>query len=72
MVCKVWGILGRPLAIKRVTLSVPVLFVMSDPAFCREFSLDNFDDYAKHFTVMNYRENDELKQVGCPASRLFE
>ncbi|VDD79605.1 unnamed protein product [Mesocestoides corti] len=29
----------------------------------KAFSLDNFDDYAKHFTVMNYREHDELKQV---------
>ncbi|VDO06298.1 unnamed protein product [Rodentolepis nana] len=28
-----------------------------------QFSLDHFDDYSKHFTVMNYREDDELFQV---------
>ncbi|XP_069580337.1 tubulin--tyrosine ligase-like protein 12 isoform X1 [Brachyistius frenatus] len=29
----------------------------------RPFSLDHFDDYQKHFTVMNYTEDVELKQV---------
>ncbi|XP_040002553.1 tubulin--tyrosine ligase-like protein 12 isoform X3 [Xiphias gladius] len=29
----------------------------------RPFSLNNFDDYQKHFTVMNYAEGVELKQV---------
>uniref|UniRef100_A0A1A7YT33 Tubulin tyrosine ligase-like family, member 12 n=1 Tax=Iconisemion striatum TaxID=60296 RepID=A0A1A7YT33_9TELE len=29
----------------------------------RPFSLDHFDDYQKHFTVMNYTEGAELKQV---------
>lgn len=29
----------------------------------RPFSLDHFDDYQKHFTVMNYAEGAELKQV---------
>ncbi|KAF7664143.1 hypothetical protein LDENG_00188030 [Lucifuga dentata] len=29
----------------------------------RTFSLDQFDDYQKHFTVMNYAEGAELKQV---------
>nr|XP_057922279.1 tubulin--tyrosine ligase-like protein 12 isoform X1 [Doryrhamphus excisus] len=29
----------------------------------RPFSLDRFDDYQKHFTVMNYTEGVELKQV---------
>ncbi|XP_068442719.1 tubulin--tyrosine ligase-like protein 12 isoform X2 [Clinocottus analis] len=29
----------------------------------RPFSLDHFDDYQKHFTVMNYTEAVELKQV---------
>lgn len=29
----------------------------------RPFSLDQFDDYQKHFTVMNYAEGVELKQV---------
>ncbi|XP_029018907.1 tubulin--tyrosine ligase-like protein 12 isoform X2 [Betta splendens] len=29
----------------------------------RSFSLDHFDDYQKHFTVMNYAEGVELKQV---------
>ncbi|KAL5968952.1 Tubulin--tyrosine ligase-like protein 12 [Taenia solium] len=29
----------------------------------KPFSLDHFDDYTKHFTVMNYRENDELLQI---------
>ncbi|XP_068616017.1 tubulin--tyrosine ligase-like protein 12, partial [Brachionichthys hirsutus] len=29
----------------------------------RPFSLDNFDDYQKHFTVMNYAEGAALKQV---------
>ena len=32
---------------------------------CRPFSLDQFDDYQKHFTVMNYAEGVELKQVFC-------
>lgn len=34
----------------------------------RPFSLDYFDDYQKHFTVMNYAEGVQLKQVllvGC-------
>uniref|UniRef100_A0A8C9XEA6 Tubulin tyrosine ligase-like family, member 12 n=1 Tax=Sander lucioperca TaxID=283035 RepID=A0A8C9XEA6_SANLU len=29
----------------------------------RPFSLDRFDDYQKHFTVMNYADGVELKQV---------
>ena len=30
----------------------------------RPFSLDHFDDYEKHFTVMNYvNEGENLKQV---------
>ncbi|XP_046873660.1 tubulin--tyrosine ligase-like protein 12 isoform X2 [Hypomesus transpacificus] len=29
----------------------------------RPFSLDHFDDYQKHFTVMNYTEGVQLKQV---------
>ncbi|XP_038137580.1 tubulin--tyrosine ligase-like protein 12 isoform X2 [Cyprinodon tularosa] len=29
----------------------------------RPFSLDRFDDYQKHFTVMNYAEGAQLKQV---------
>lgn len=29
----------------------------------RPFSLDNFYDYEKHFTVMNYQEGVELKQI---------
>ncbi|KAL7370766.1 hypothetical protein ABVT39_010491 [Epinephelus coioides] len=29
----------------------------------RPFSLDHYDDYQKHFTVMNYNEGVELKQV---------
>ncbi|XP_029317383.1 tubulin--tyrosine ligase-like protein 12 isoform X2 [Cottoperca gobio] len=29
----------------------------------RPFSLDRFDDYQKHFTVMNYADEVELKQV---------
>ncbi|KAL6117127.1 ttll12 [Pungitius sinensis] len=29
----------------------------------RPFSLDHFDDYQKHFTVMNYTDGVELKQV---------
>ncbi|XP_018603634.1 tubulin--tyrosine ligase-like protein 12 [Scleropages formosus] len=29
----------------------------------RPFSLDHFDDYEKHFTVMNYAEGVQLKQV---------
>ncbi|KAM7532442.1 hypothetical protein Aperf_G00000133028 [Anoplocephala perfoliata] len=29
----------------------------------KQFSLDYFDDYVKHFTVMNYREGDELFQL---------
>ncbi|VDM22544.1 unnamed protein product [Hydatigera taeniaeformis] len=29
----------------------------------KQFSLDHFDDYTKHFTVMNYRESDELLQI---------
>ncbi len=30
---------------------------------CRAFSLDDFYDYEKHFTVMNYQEEAKLKQV---------
>lgn len=34
------------------------------PFSYRPFSLDNFDDYEKHFTVMNYVEGGKnLKQV---------
>ncbi|KAG5830699.1 hypothetical protein ANANG_G00313400 [Anguilla anguilla] len=29
----------------------------------RPFSLDHFDDYQKHFTVMNYAEGVQLKQI---------
>ena len=29
----------------------------------RPFSLDSFDVYAKHFTVMNYKDSENLKQV---------
>lgn len=29
----------------------------------REFSLDHFDDYEKHFTVMNYAQGVQLKQI---------
>jgi len=29
----------------------------------RPFSLDHFDDYQKHYTVMNYAEDVQLKQV---------
>ena len=32
-------------------------------ACCREFSLDHFDDYEKHFTVMNYKDNVEMNEV---------
>ncbi|TGZ61462.1 hypothetical protein CRM22_007976 [Opisthorchis felineus] len=31
----------------------------------KAFCLSDFDDYNVHFTVMNYRENDILKQVHC-------
>ncbi|XP_061124360.1 tubulin--tyrosine ligase-like protein 12 [Syngnathus typhle] len=31
----------------------------------RPFSLDHFDDYQKHFTVMNYTEGVKLKQIHC-------
>ena len=27
--------------------------------------MDDFSDYDKHFTVMNYREESQLKQVNC-------
>lgn len=29
------------------------------------FSLDNFDDYEKHYTVMNYQEQAELHHIQC-------
>lgn len=29
------------------------------------YSLDNLDDYEKHFTVMNYRKDAVLKQISC-------
>ncbi|XP_029455946.1 tubulin--tyrosine ligase-like protein 12 [Rhinatrema bivittatum] len=31
----------------------------------RMFALDKLDDYEKHFTVMNYAQNVQLKQVHC-------
>ncbi|XP_030069735.1 tubulin--tyrosine ligase-like protein 12 [Microcaecilia unicolor] len=31
----------------------------------RPFALDKLDDYEKHFTVMNYAQNVELKQIHC-------
>lgn len=31
----------------------------------KPFSLDHFDDYEKHFTVMNYQEDAELHHVKC-------
>ena len=31
----------------------------------RPFSLANFMDYDKHFTVMNYRDESSLKQINC-------
>lgn len=31
----------------------------------KEFSLDHFDDYEKHFTVMNYTETAQLKHLPC-------
>ncbi|KAF7265549.1 hypothetical protein GWI33_021004 [Rhynchophorus ferrugineus] len=31
----------------------------------KPFSLDNFEDYEKHFTVMNYTENATLKHMKC-------
>lgn len=31
----------------------------------KEFSLDRFDDYEKHFTVMNYTETAPLKHLPC-------
>ncbi|KAG8005733.1 Tubulin--tyrosine ligase-like protein 12 [Nibea albiflora] len=37
----------------------------------RPFSLDHFDDYQKHFTVMNYAEGVELKQADRPFHALF-
>ena len=30
----------------------------------RKFSLDHYDDYQKHFTVMNYANPEKLLQVG--------
>ena len=29
------------------------------------FSLDHFDDYEKHFTVMNYQDEAELRHIKC-------
>uniref|UniRef100_UPI00358F3E27 tubulin--tyrosine ligase-like protein 12 n=1 Tax=Myxine glutinosa TaxID=7769 RepID=UPI00358F3E27 len=31
----------------------------------RPFSLDDLDDYEKHFTVMNYTDGVQLKQINC-------
>ena len=31
--------------------------------FLRPFSLDSFHDYQKHFTVMNYRDEADLKHI---------
>ncbi|CAF0732666.1 unnamed protein product [Didymodactylos carnosus] len=31
----------------------------------KPYSLDNFDDYEKHFTVMNYRHATTLKKITC-------
>ena len=40
-----------------------MLLLLPLPPFLRPFSLDNFYDYEKHFTVMNYQKGVELKQV---------
>lgn len=31
----------------------------------RSFSLTEFEDYEKHFTVFNYLDSDKIKQVNC-------
>lgn len=31
----------------------------------KPFEMNNFEDYEKHFTVMNYRENSALKRILC-------
>ena len=33
------------------------------PSACRPFSLADLNDYQTHFTVMNYREDSELKNI---------
>ena len=40
-----------------------VLIMFIVVCFHRPFSLDNFTDYEKHFTVMNYRDESELNQI---------
>lgn len=53
-----------------VLISVEKLRIKSDSLktegivlFLRAFSLDDLDDYEKHFTVMNYAPGVTLKQV---------
>ena len=39
----------------------------------KPFSLDNFDDYEKHFTVMNYKPESDLKTILSPEFiKMFE
>ena len=43
-----------------------IFFVLS----WRPFSLDSFDVYSKHFTVMNYKDSENLKTVLAPMNIL--
>ena len=66
---------GRFAATNHIILQIS-LFVprnsVADPGV-GPFSLDNFDDYEKHFTVMNYKPESDLKTILSPEFiKMFE
>lgn len=57
-----WGALGSPTSQTWPCLGPTQGSVCLS---CRPFSLNDLDDYEKHFTVMNYDPEVVLKQVGA-------
>lgn len=57
----IWGVLSTPASQMRPHSGLTRGSVCLS---CRPFSLNDLDDYEKHFTVMNYDPEVVLKQVG--------
>lgn len=55
---------GSDLPTSEYSMAPPSLSHLPSSYLFRPFSLDNFYDYEKHFTVMNYQKGVDLKQVG--------